>query len=294
MMRYNTDTSQFEFYANGWSNAATAASLASSYLPLTGGTLSGRVLLPTGNATAPALSFSGNTGVGIFYTTNAVTLTAGVSNSLVVQSNVVAPTFIFSSVDGLTVPNGATTDRPTVLSPGTVRWNTTLAGWDFYDGTNWDTHRYSSLTGSDSVASEQMHFIYDTTRSKFLSDTVQFINFQSLSMGTDDFIWPGATLFSADVGTMMPYPGTVTGITAYASNVNKTFRSFSVYIESTENTNQLSFGNAASVAAQASATNLNIDFNAGQKILLRTRLVSGTTGNKWTNLNLVLFYKWRN
>lgn len=312
MMRYNTDYGQFEFYsANTWSNAATLASVAASYLPLTGGNLSGnliftsgRVELAAGNATAPSLTFSSNLAAGVYYTAaaNSISFTIDGANAMVIQANAATPSFVFSAQDGLSIPSGTTAQRPTVANAGTIRWNTTLTGtnttgaWDTYDGAGWDTHAYVQIPGADAVLSESMHFVYDTTRSKYLTSSQQKSYYIAASVATNDYInWDSQ--FSTDFGDMMPYNGTITGFSVYVTNINKCIRSVSVYTgpaSATENTGIYTFGSTTSTTSfQGSKTNVNLDFAAGDKIQVRMRFSSGTTGNAWTNMNLIMFYRWR-
>ena len=65
MIRYNTSTASLEAFANNtWVSLAGAAG---SFLPLSGGTMTGAVLYPaSGSASAPSISFAGSQSTGIF------------------------------------------------------------------------------------------------------------------------------------------------------------------------------------------------------------------------------------
>jgi hypothetical protein len=329
MMRYNTDFAQFEFFAaNAWSNAVTATSVAATYLPLAGGNVtgnlgvagnlsmsagslsltvgnvtmtsgnviltSGKVELATGNATAPSLTFGSNLKAGAYYTTNAVSITADGSNTFVVQSNVATPSFLFNSIDGIALPSGTTADRPVTVTAGIHRWNTTLGGFDSYDGVNWDTHSTASLTGADSIASEPINFVYDTTRSKYLSQATMSQYYIATTVATNDFItWD--SIFSSDVGLIMPYNGCITGWGVYITNINTCARNVSVYVGATENTGQFLIGGTGTNtgAYSLTKTNANLNFSAGNNIRVQMRFAAGTTGHGWTNMNLIMYYKWR-
>ena len=68
MLRYNTSLSQLETYSSGaWSGVATSTGASGSYLPLTGGTLTGSVVHPLGSLSAPSINF-GDPTTGLFST----------------------------------------------------------------------------------------------------------------------------------------------------------------------------------------------------------------------------------
>ena len=91
MIRYNTDLAKLETYGSGvWTGVATSTSVAGSYLPLTGGTLTGAVSYPTGSVGSPAINFGdATTGFYSAGTGNLSFATAGVNRlSILANGNV--------------------------------------------------------------------------------------------------------------------------------------------------------------------------------------------------------------
>ncbi len=263
---------------------------------------SGQAQLPNGSYGVPTYSFSNQLDGGLFaLSSTAVALTNGgntTNNALIVQANTAIGSFILSASDSVIFPTGNTTQRPTAPLAGTMRFNNLLHGWDVSNGTNWATYTFSSLTGYDNVVSEEMPFVWDTTRSKFLSAQHMHVQYQSLSVTSNAFVYPSNLAYSSDVGTIMPYNGTITGFTVYVSDINKCIRSVTVYTgpasASVANLSVFTFGNTSSTSAYyVSQTNINLNFAAGDNIRIQLPFSSGTSGNPWTNMNLVMYYKWR-
>ena len=74
MLRYNTTNAQLETYSSGaWAGLATGASVGGSYLPLSGGTMSGAIAHSNGTAALPGMAFADTT-TG-FYSTGAGNVT---------------------------------------------------------------------------------------------------------------------------------------------------------------------------------------------------------------------------
>ncbi len=174
-----------------------------------------------------------------------------------------------------------------------IRFNTTLDGWDKYDGSGWDTHKTATLTGADSQTSEPMDFVYDPVRAKYLSSQHMAKYWVAQTVATDDYInW--AAIFPADVGDIMPYNGTITAMTAYVSDINLCARHVSVYVGATENTQVMTLGIGTSDNAYTlTKTNINLNFAAGNNIRIRMRYSAGTSSRQWASFNLIMYYKWR-
>jgi hypothetical protein len=75
-------------------------------------------------------------GVGSTFQLNGTPLIATAANLNLVTGP--TPFFGFSRT-ALTLPFGATAERPTSLVAGQIRWNTTTSEWEGYDGAAWRT-----------------------------------------------------------------------------------------------------------------------------------------------------------
>ena len=65
MIRYNTSAAALEAFANGtWTSLAGAGT--GAYLPLVGGTMTGAIVAPAGNAGTPSFGFTGSTNTGVY------------------------------------------------------------------------------------------------------------------------------------------------------------------------------------------------------------------------------------
>lgn len=74
MIRYNTSLAKFEVYENGnWANVVTP-NAAGSYLPISGGTLTGALTLTSGSAAAPSLAFASDADTGFYSSANNIYL----------------------------------------------------------------------------------------------------------------------------------------------------------------------------------------------------------------------------
>jgi hypothetical protein len=148
-----------------------------------------------------------------------------------------------------------------------------------------------SITGADESLSGPIPFVYDASRSNFLSSTMEHIGFSATSVATDDYIPSGASI----VGVVLPFDGTIVTATGTTSNSNSCGRSLSIYINGVETATGYILGGSGLSGMQTSTkTDLNIQFNAGDVIQARMRYDSGSTRkNTWTNFSLNVFYKWR-
>ena len=170
---------------------------------------------------------------------------------------------------------GTTAQRPVSASNGMVRYNSTLSAIEYYSGSAWNQLSNAAILqrnilGGDGASSGPTLFVVDTTRSsKILSVMSTGITFASNSINNDDWILYSNQLTST-AGVIMPYAGTVIGLTFQAVNAFNNRKNISVYVNDTENTAALyANGMATSGAYSVTDTNTSIDFNAGDKLRLR-------------------------
>lgn len=194
---------------------------------------------------------------------------------------------------------GTTAQRPVSPSNGMVRYNSSLSAIEYYSNSAWNQISDAAvlqrnILGADGASSGPTLFLADTTRSsKILSIMSTGFNFAMNSINNDDWILYSNQLTST-AGIIMPYAGTVIALTFQAVNAFNNRKNISVYVNNTENTAALyANGLATSGAYSVTDTNVNIDFNAGDKLRLRARSGGSPGTGNMQNVIVTLFVKWR-
>lgn len=146
------------------------------------------------------------------------------------------------------------------------------------------------ITGSDSALSEPMAFVTDTTRSnKILSVESNNFDFAHDAPDADSWFRPGNKHIDKDIsGYILPYDGTVIRMTTHCADAKSNTKNLSVYISSTETTSVVILTGAGE--NQDEATDVNIDFSAGDKLRVRARNGSGGRMNETV---VAIWVKWR-
>jgi hypothetical protein len=128
-------------------------------------------------------SLSINTGAIITKGGIGVTKSANIGGELTVTDEAEFKSFVnFSTDDGIKIPTGFTTQRPTGanLLQGTIRYNITDSTFEGYDGANWgslggvkdtDQDTYISAENSPGVDNDQLKFFTGGTQRAILSDS---------------------------------------------------------------------------------------------------------------------------
>jgi len=146
------------------------------------------------------------------------------------------------------------------------------------------------ILGADLVLSEPMSFMIDSTRgNKFLSVESSIFDFGHRSPSNNSWLRPGNEhIDSSKSGFIMPYDGTIVRATAQTNNTNNNSKTFSIFINLIENINILTLSGTGEVKDEV--TNVNIDFNAGDKIRVRAK---NGTGSKLSHTLVSIWVKWR-
>ena len=147
-----------------------------------------------------------------------------------------------------------------------------------------------SVTGQLAVIGDQL-FMYDATRAKWLSTGAVAIQFGTNGSSDGQNISYGGTMRSSDSGPLMPFNGTIVGITANSSggNGSKSFvlRVFD-YTSGSGTATIISYNFHLSQYEFNNST-LNLDFSTNDFISLRT----STSGGATINPAVVVWVKWR-
>lgn len=107
--------------------------LVTDFIQSTDGNITGN--LDVTNLDAVNFTTTGNVTLGNFvFANNTMTLVSSGNITITPTSN---GTAIIDSTAGLSVPVGNTAARPTGVSAGTIRFNTTLSSLEYYDGSVW-------------------------------------------------------------------------------------------------------------------------------------------------------------
>lgn len=197
------------------------------------------------------------------------------------------------------VSKGTTGQRPGSPTEGFIRYNTTLDCLEAYIAGAWECLQMADpgggvatfqITGSDTVLSEPMAFVTDTTRSsKVLSVEATNLDFGHDAPDADSWFRPGNKHLDKDInGYILPYDGTVIRMSAHCANVKSNTKNLSVYINATETTNVVTLTTAAE--DQDEATGVNINFSAGDKLRIRAR---NGTGGRIEETVVAVWVKWR-
>jgi len=145
----------------------------------------------------------------------------------------------------------------------------------------------AQITGADASTSEPMLTFIDTTRlNKQLSVETTAYAYGRNTVNKNALLRPaqGNSNFS---GYIMPYNGTVIRASLVTVNNAGQSRSFSIYVNLVENTGVLSTIGLGEQTATNSA--VNIDFLAGDKLIMRGRGPGGTI----QATTALLWVKWR-
>jgi hypothetical protein len=195
------------------------------------------------------------------------------------------------------VAAGTTAQRPTSPVNGMIRYNTSLSVYEFYSNGSWSqlpAMTTKQLTGYSGNLSEPMLFTVDSTRSnKNLSVESTSFNYTMNSINNDDWLLIDSQLTS-DAGYTLPFAGTVVRLAAYASSTFNNQKNISVYIGNTENTAAL-YINGLSTSGPVATSNeqINLNFNAGDKLRLRARTAGGTGNGNFQSVAISVYVKWR-
>ncbi len=146
------------------------------------------------------------------------------------------------------------------------------------------------ITGSDAVLSEPMAFVTDTTRaSKILSVESNEFDFGHDAPGNNSWFRPGNNQSgNALNGYIMPYDGTVIRLSTHTAKAKSNTKNISVFINAIETTNVVTLTGAGE--DQDEATNVNIDFSAGNKLRVRAR---NGLGARMDETLVSVWVKWR-
>lgn len=152
---------------------------------------------------------------------------------------------------------------------------------------NWSCPSVSaqSVVDSNLDSSEPMAFSLDTSRGKMLSAETTALTYSESNITNMDWVQIGHANDS-DIGTVMPYNGTVIRATGFCENVKNSIMNMHLYI------NTLSAGSILTFSGNGPKTemalNLNIDFNAGDIIRLR-----GVGSRRINDTAITIWCKWR-
>lgn len=152
------------------------------------------------------------------------------------------------------------------------------------------TLEFFQITGSDSALSEPMLFVTDTTRSsKVLSVEITNLDYAHDAPDNDSWFHPGNKHIDQSVnGYILPFDGTIIRMTIHSADVKSKDKNISVFINATETTSVV--GVAGAGEQQDEATDLNIDFSAGDKLRIRSK--NGVAG-RMGETALAIWLKWR-
>ena len=172
MLRYNTSLAQLETFSSGaWNGVATAAAVGGSYLPLSGGTLTGAVAYPFGSAAAPSINFgdatsgiyssgSGNVSIGATSGQRMSVSSGGVGIGTATPS---ATLHVQNASSGILVTRGndplAPVAAPYLSAAGTSGFSSTLPVYSFwYQPTTGITNPANSVMAIEAAGNEAMRF----------------------------------------------------------------------------------------------------------------------------------------
>lgn len=197
------------------------------------------------------------------------------------------------------VSKGTTGQRPGTPTEGFIRYNTTLDCLEAYIAGAWECLQMADpgggvatfqITGSDTVLSEPMAFVTDTTRSsKILSVESTNLDFAHDAPDVDSWFRPGNKHIDQDInGYIVPYDGTVIRMTVHCAKVKSNDKNLSIFINAVETTSVVGLTGAGE--DQDEATGVNIDFSAGDKIRVRSR---NGTGGRMEETASAIWVKWR-
>lgn len=144
------------------------------------------------------------------------------------------------------------------------------------------------LIGGDTVLSENMMFVTDTTRGdKILSTEAFNFTYANNSVNNDDWM-PASHVSDAASGLILPYDAVLIRATGHCVNTGTNSKDFSLWVDNVDmvtNLGTLTGGEDVKFVTSG----LNIDAAAGSKIRVR----GGSTGGRINDTLLTLWFKWR-
>lgn len=144
------------------------------------------------------------------------------------------------------------------------------------------------IIGGDTITSESMVFVTDTTRGDKILSTEAF-NFTYASNIVNNNTWMPATHVSDAVsGLILPYDATLIRATGHCVDTTSNFHNFSMWSDNVDTVTPLGLLTGG-VDVSFVTSNLNIDINRGQKVRLRAK----DAGGKINDTLLTLWFKWR-
>ncbi|AUP80414.1 hypothetical protein [Flavivirga eckloniae] len=152
-----------------------------------------------------------------------------------------------------------------------------------------------SVTGQLAVIGDKL-FMYDATRAKWLSTETTALQYGYAFTADDDMLWFGGDLgddssTENDTGPKMPFDGTIVYLTIESSGGN-TSKSFDLVINGSNvgnNADPTLDGRFSLSGGSFTRTTFNIDFNAGDYIMLKAR----SAGSGVDDPAAIIWVKWR-
>jgi len=177
-------------------------------------------------------------------------------------------------------------------SEGTAGANRKMTGQNIADGTaailGIESLTFATFPAVTSPAEDQTLLAFtDATRSKTLSVETHTFQWAENTVGNNDWIQIG-NASDADSGWVMPFDGTIVGMTAYCEDAGGATFDIDLYINGADNG-----AVAVLTGTDVSDTDptLDIDFSAGDKLRLRGDRTAG--GGSLGDTNVALLVKWR-
>lgn len=147
-----------------------------------------------------------------------------------------------------------------------------------------------SVTGQLAVIGDKL-FMYDATRAKWLSTETVAIQFGISGNVNSGNISYGGTMRNTNSGPLMPFNGTIVGITANSAggNSSKSFRLRVFDYISGTGTNTVISHNFNLLNYEFNNSGLNLDFSANDFISIR----ANNPGASVSNPAIIVWVKWR-
>jgi hypothetical protein len=207
------------------------------------------------------------------------------------------------------IANGTTAQRPAAPTDGMIRLNKTKGIYEFYLNGTWVTFLQANadnqiisdigtyqIPNVSGMLSEPMMFIEDVTRNnKMLSVAGNIYSWSSNYINNDDWIML-PNIYTSEAGFVMPYDGTITGITSYTAEANYHTKSFSVWVNNVENKEAHYINGLNTDKSVKTVSTNNIDFTRGSNIRLQARTPANYSGFYMGGIQYVTFamqVKWR-
>lgn len=144
------------------------------------------------------------------------------------------------------------------------------------------------ITGGDTVLSENMMFVTDTTRgNKILSTEAFNFTYANNSVNNDDWM-PATHVSDAVSGLILPYDAVLIRATGHCVDTGSNNKGFSLWVDNVDTSTNLGTLTGG-VDVKFITSDLNIDASAGSKIRVR----GASTGGRINDTLLTLWFKWR-